>query len=238
MESLTDKVIVITGASTGLGKELALRLAEEKPNLILHARSAEKLQEVAEEIQTKGCRCSTFACDVTDATQTKHAVDYLTEAYGKVDVLVNNAGVWHEGKTEDHPKEKILEMFQVNSAGVISMTQEILPMMRAQKSGQIFNIVSIAGVEPAAGWGVYTATKYAVRGFTDSLKQELTGTGIKVIGFYPGGMDTDLFDTSGFPKGKQPWMMKKEDVAEIITFILKQPADVVMDHVEVRKFMK
>lgn len=238
METLEGKVIVITGSSTGLGKAVALRLAEDKPRLVLHARSAEKLQKVAEEIQSKDCECSTFACDVTDIEQTRNAADYIQQAYGKIDILINSAGIWHEGRTEDHPKEKVLEMFQVNSAGVIYVTQELLPMMRKQKSGQILNIVSIAGVEPAADWGVYTSTKYAVRGFTESLQVELLGTGIKVMGFYPGGMDTDLFDTSGFPKGKQPWMMKKEDVAEIVAFILKQPGDVVMDHVQVRKFMK
>lgn len=238
LSDLSNKIILVTGASTGLGKALALRLAEEKANLVLHARSAEKLQDVVNDIKAKGGTVSCFACDVSDIKQTQYAAEYVKEGYGKIDILINNAGIWYEGPTESHPKEKVLEMFKVNAIGVIYMTQEILPLMRVHGDGQIFNIVSLAGTEPAANWGVYTATKYAVRGFTESLKQELSGTGIKVTGFYPGGMDTDLFETSGFPKGKAPWMMKKEDIAEIITFMLKQPPDVSMDHVEVRKFMR
>ncbi len=238
LQDLSDKIILVTGASTGLGKALSLRLAEEKANLVLHARSAEKLQDVVNEIKAKGGTASCFACDVTDMKQTRYAAEYIKDGYGKIDVLINNAGIWYEGATERHPKEKILEMYKVNAIGVIYMTQEILPLMRQQGNGQILNLVSLAGTEPAADWGVYTSTKYAVRGFTESLKLELLGTGIKVMGFYPGGMDTDLFDASGFPKGKAPWMMKKEDVAEIITFMLKQPLDVSMDHVEVRKFMR
>lgn len=238
MLDLTDKVILITGASTGLGKALALRLAKEKTKLVLHARTASKLQEVTTKIKEEGGTCSCFTCDVTDIQQMKHAVTYVEEAYGRIDILVNNAGIWHEGSTELHPKDKILEMLKVNCAGVMFMTQEVLPIMKKQGEGQIFNIVSLAGVEPAANWGIYTATKYAVRGFTDSLKLELAGSGIKVLGFYPGGMNTDLFDASGFPKGNAPWMMNKDDIAEIITFILKQPGDIAMDHVEVRKFMR
>ena len=89
MQDLSDKVIVITGASTGLGKALAMRLAEEDPRLVLHARTAEKLQEIQEQIQAKGGRVSTFSCDVTDINQTKHVVDYIAEAYDGVDILVN-----------------------------------------------------------------------------------------------------------------------------------------------------
>lgn len=238
MRDLSGKIILVTGASTGLGKALALRLAEEKARLVLHARSAAKLQDVVNEISAKGGTASCFACDITDVGQTRHAAEYITEGYGKIDILINNAGIWYEGPTESHPKEKILEMFQVNAIGVIYMTQEMLPLMRAQQSGQILNLISVAGVEPAANWGVYTATKHAVHGFTESLKLELLGTGIQVLGFYPGGMDTDLFESSGFPKGNAPWMMKKEDVAEIITFMLKQPDDIAMGRVEVRKFMR
>lgn len=238
LQDLKDKVILVTGASTGLGKALALRLAQEKPRLILHSRTSDKVQKVAQEISQSGTLCSCFACDVTDLNQDRNITEYILEAYGKIDILINNAGVWHEGPTENHPPEKVFEMFQVNSAGVIVMTQEVLPVMRKQGNGQILNIVSIAGVEPAANWGVYTSTKYAVRGFTESLKLELAGTGIKVMGFYPGGMNTDLFTASGFPRENEPWMMDKDDVAEVITFILKQPGDVVMDHVEVRKFLR
>jgi NADP-dependent 3-hydroxy acid dehydrogenase YdfG len=238
LKELNDQVILVTGASTGLGKALALRLSQEKARIILNAHNADKLQAVAGEILQNGGLCSCFAGDVTDITQNQHIVEYVMEAYGKIDILINIAGIWHEGQTESHPKEKIMDMFKVNCVGVIYLTQELLPIMKKQHKGHIFNVVSIAGVEPAANWGIYTATKYAVSGFTESLKLELAGSGIKVSGFYPGGMNTDLFTASGFPRENEPWMMDKNDVAEIITFILKQPDDVAMDHVEVRKFLK
>jgi len=236
--NLKDQVILITGASSGLGKALALRLAKEGVKLALLARSKKRLAQVKKKIKPLGCFCEYFVCDVVDKTQVDKVIKGVVKKFGSVDVLINNAGIWYEGPTEKHPPQKIKELFAVNSIGPIFLIQAVLPIMKKKKTGQILNIVSTAGVEPSGQWGVYTATKYAVRGFTDSLKLELQGMGIKVMGFYLGGMDTELFTKAGFPKKDEPWMLKKEDVAEIIAFILKRPGDVVMNHVEVRKMMK
>jgi 3-oxoacyl-[acyl-carrier protein] reductase len=179
-----------------------------------------------------------YVTDIFDEDVDEQVVAKVKDRFGRVDVLINNAGIWHEGPTVEHPRERIARLFAVNTIGLIYVTQAVIPVMKSQRAGQIFNVVSVAGVEPSAEWGVYTATKYAVRGFTESLKQELQPDGIKVMGFYPGGMDTTLFENAGFDKGLgQPWMMKREEVADIIVFMLNQPDDIVMDHVEVRKFM-
>ncbi|MDQ6985442.1 MAG: SDR family NAD(P)-dependent oxidoreductase [Candidatus Dojkabacteria bacterium] len=115
------------------------------------------------------------------------------------------------------------------------MTREVIDRMMANKYGQILNVSSIAGIEPSGDWGVYTATKYAVRGFTDSLKKEFEDKAIKVMGFYPGGMNTEIFKTAGFDSLNEPWMMDVNEAAEIVVFMLTRSIDVSMDHVEVRK---
>ena len=108
--------------------------------------------------------------------------------------------------------------------------------MMARNFGQIFNTISIAGVEPSDMWGIYSASKYAVRGFTESLRKRLLKTKIKVMGFYPESMNTNIFKAAGFNfSNDEPWMMKVEDVSKIILFMLQQPSDINLDHVQVRK---
>src|SRR4030042_6463903 len=99
---LVDKVVVITGASSGLGKALALRLCPEKPKLVLLSRSADKLQDVVEILKSRGCEISCFSCNISDLEQIKHTVEYIIEAYGRIDVLVNNAGILYENPIEDY----------------------------------------------------------------------------------------------------------------------------------------
>ena len=230
--SLKGKVIVITGASRGLGKAIAQRLVKEKAKLALIARTKKDLEVLKDELKSE---CEIFVCDVSNEVLVKLTVKKIIQKFGRVDILINNAGIWYEGSTDKHSLEKIKELFLINSIGPIYLTREVLPYMKKQESGQVLNISSSAGTRPDGGWGVYTSSKYALRGFTDSLKMELEGTGIKVMGFYPGGMNTTLFTTAGFKKENEPWMMKKEDIAEIIVFMLKTPDDVTMHHVEVRK---
>jgi len=236
---LKDKVIVITGASSGLGKALALRLSDEEPKLVLLSRSADKLQDVSEKITAKhGPGTSCFACNITDYDQVQHAVEYVMEAYGRIDVLVNNAGILYEATTENYPMANILEMFDVNAIGTICMTQAVLPHMKQKGEGQILNIISVAGVTPSSNDSVYNATKYAVEGFTQSLKLELAGSGIKVMGCYPGGMESNLFTTQQLGDAGGPFEIEKNSVAELITFMLKQPEGLITDHVEIRKFLR
>lgn len=235
---LKDRVIVITGASQGLGESLAYKLASEKAMVVLVARTEKLLKKVKSKIKKENGKAGYFVCDVSNDKLVEEAVNGVIKKFGKIDILVNNAGVWYEGSTIKHSPSKVRELFLTNSVGPIYMARAVLPFMKERKSGQIFNVISSAGVGPSAGWGVYTATKFALRGLTDSLKLELEGTGIKVMGFYPGGMNTKLFDNAGFGRINKPWMMKKEDVVKIIVFMLEQPDDLVMDHVEVNKFFK
>ncbi|OIN94051.1 hypothetical protein CO181_04610 [candidate division WWE3 bacterium CG_4_9_14_3_um_filter_43_9] len=235
---LKEKRVVITGASEGLGESLALRLAKEGAKIALLARDHKKLQAVACKVGDLGGESLIVPVDIRSKQAVSSAFQKIKENFGSIDTLVNNAGVWLEGKTEDASEEKIRAVFETNVLGHIYCIQMVLPTMKKRKSGHIFNVISNAGFEPSADWGIYTASKYAMRGLTDSLRQELQGTGIKVTGFYPAGMNTKLFVNAGYNyKDNQPWMMDKNEVVEIITFILCAPKDIIFDRLSVRKFI-
>ncbi len=240
---LKDKVVVVTGASKGLGREIALKLSEQGAKLAIVARSEKELQELKNLIVKQGNECEYYVCDIVDDKQIFSTVKNIIERFKTIDVLINNAGIWFEGSLESHTIEKIKDIFNVVTLGTIFFTKAVVPFMKKQKNGQILNIVSVAGIE-APGvdngpYSAYTGAKFAVRGFTEALKEELSGTGIKVIGFYPGGMNTEIFRTAGLNySDNEDWMMDKKDVAEIIVYVLGTPDDVVIDHVVVRKFQK
>lgn len=232
---LKDKVIVITGGSEGLGLEVALKVAKEKAKVVIISRNEEKLVKAEAEILAQTALCKSFVCDVSDDKEVQKTFKEIESQFGKIDILINNAGIWYEGITEEHSAEKVRELFMINSVGPIYTTQAVLPGMKKNKSGYIFNISSLSGVAIEPGWPVYTATKHALKGFTDTLSLDLAGSGIKVTGFYPGGMDTELFNSSGFPKGeKQPWMMETAEVADLVTSILKQPSGISVDSIVLR----
>ena len=233
---LENKVVLITGASRGLGKAVALRLAKEKAKLALIARTEKDLKAVKKEIESLGSYCEYFLCDVSDEKQVKKAFENIVKNFKKIDVLINNAGIWYQGPTMDHTCQKVKQLFEVNVIGMIYCSREVIPIMKIESGGQILNVISGAGLHPSGEWGVYTGTKYAERGFTDSLKEELKGTGIKVMSFYPSGMDTNLFIDAGFNKKSEPWMMKVEDVVEVILFMLTRPSDVVIEDLSLRKY--
>ena len=197
---LENKIVLITGASRGLGKAIALRLAKEKVKLALIARTEKDLKAVKEEIEKLGSCSEYFLCDVSDGEQVKLVFEKIVKKFGKIDVLINNAGIWYQGPTTAHACQKIKQLFEVNIIGMVYCTKEVISIMKKHKGGQILNVISGAGLHPSGEWGVYSGTKYAERGFTDSLKEELKGTGIKVMSFYPSGMDTNLFIDAGFNK--------------------------------------
>ena len=240
---LKDKIVIVTGSSDGLGKALAIRLAREGSQIILMARSEEKLKSVKEEITAAGGNADYVVCDMTRDDSIHSAVEQVKQRYGGVDVLVNNAGIWRPGKTEDLPPEIVHAIFETNAIGPILMTREVLPVLKSRGGGQILNVLSIAGVEEVVDYGVvYTATKHAMQGFTDCLKQECMPHNTRVMGFYPGGMATNIMAAAGITNVPAEQMaktaMRPEDVAELLTFMLKEPGDVILDHVEMRKFMK
>lgn len=152
----------------------------------------------------------------------------------RADVLLNVAGIWLEGQVSDNSPEEITNIIEVNFRGVIYATKAFLPLLDKAQEAHILNIVSTSGLRGRDNQAVYAATKAGVHGFTESLKVDLEKTKVKVSGFYPGGMQTKLFEKVGKPKANQDWMDTKK-VAKIIVFMLEQDATMVMDQVVVNK---
>lgn len=225
---------IITGGSEGLGKSVAKRIADGGGNVWLLARNGEKLQQAADEINQGRDLVKWCVCDITSKQSVTDCLEQIKAQAGEITNLINCAGVWLQGKTLDATTEQVQDTVMTNLVGTIFVTQSILPLM---KQGHIINVVSLAGVEPDGNWSTYTASKYGLRGFTDSLRQELAGQKIKVIGFYPGGISTEFFVNAGLDtQPGQPWMMKVEDVAKVLVDLMLLPQDIIIEHLELRKF--
>jgi NAD(P)-dependent dehydrogenase (short-subunit alcohol dehydrogenase family) len=178
----------ITGCSTGFGRELAKQLLENDYRVVVTARNVEKVLDLAE-INKENALA--LALDVTNNAQVSEAVAKAEAHFGKIDVLVNNAGFGYFGSIEESEEAEVRAMFEANFWGLANMTRAVLPKMRELRSGAIVNISSIGGFVGNPGVGYYNATKFAVNGFTEALQKELAPLGIKVIVVQPSGFRTD-----------------------------------------------
>ncbi len=184
----TKKIILITGASSGIGKATALQLIKEGHTVYGAARRVEKMQELVE------AGGHAIAMDITDEAQVKTGVQKVMDEQGRIDVLINNAGYGLYGAVEDIPLDDARRQFEVNIFGLASITKEVLPHMRQQKSGQIINMSSMGGkmYTPLGAW--YHATKHALEGWSDSLRLELKAFNIDVVVIEPGVIATEFGD--------------------------------------------
>ena len=185
-----SKIIVVTGGSEGLGKAAADEIG-----------------------------CDYFVCDVSDYKQVQKMVEEVINKYGRIDVLVNNAGLWIQGELETNEPDEIKRLIEVNTLGTILFSRAVIPQMKKQKSGLILNVISQAGLYGKAERTVYQASKWAITGFTKSLEMELSKHNIKVTGVYPGMMRTGIFENAGIEKDTTNGLDTK-DIAQIIEFIL------------------
>ncbi|RKN85194.1 SDR family NAD(P)-dependent oxidoreductase [Paenibacillus ginsengarvi] len=211
MAKLEGKIVAITGASSGIGAKTAELIARRGGTPLLMARNREKLSELAGRI---GGRCETYELDVSSASSVERVFDLVHKRHGKVDVLVNNAGFGKFVMFEDTPLDDFEKMMDVNYMGLVRCTKAVLPPMRSAGSGQIVNIASLAGKIGTAKSAGYAATKHAVLGLTNSLRQELAGSGITVTAINPGPVDTpffDLADPSGTYAANVKWFMLTPD---------------------------
>ncbi|MFT9486250.1 MAG: SDR family NAD(P)-dependent oxidoreductase [Tepidibacillus sp.] len=186
-----DKIVVITGASSGIGAEIAKQLAKKGAIPILTARSLEKLQKVSTKLS--GAH-EIFQLDVTSTEQVFKVMNQIVQKYGKIDILINNAGFGIFDRFVDASIEDIEEMMDVNYMGMVRCTKAVLPIMLKQKNGHIINIASVAGKLATAKASGYSASKFAVIGFSNGLRHELNGTSVYVSTLNPGPIDTPFFD--------------------------------------------
>jgi short-subunit dehydrogenase len=189
------KAIIVTGAGTGLGKELALLLAKQGYHLILTGRTEDRLKNVQTQIEQTGGSATDLVLDLRNLEDIKEKALLISKKY-KIYGLVNNAGLGYFGPFSEISDKEIEEMFQTNVLGTIQMTKAILPYLEMNNDGLVLNIVSTAGLRGKKNEAVYCSSKFAVRGFTESLQKEYEGTGIRFVAAYMGGMNTPFWEES------------------------------------------
>ncbi len=192
MNKLQDQVVIITGASAGIGEASARMLARQGAIIVLAARRKERLDQLKGEIEAAGGRALAIAADITDAAGRERLVSETLAAFGRIDALVNNAGYGQRGPIEMVPVEAIRENFETNLFSLIALTQLVIPVMRRQASGRIVNISSVAGRIARPLSSIYDATKHALEAISDGLRGELAPFGIKVVVIEPGFIVTEF----------------------------------------------
>jgi short-subunit dehydrogenase len=205
------KTMIVTGAGSGLGKELALLFSQKGYHLLLTGRKAEKLTTTKKEIEAVGGKADIVVLDIRNPEDIVKKVEEISrkfDLYG----LINNAGVGHFGPFVAIGDQQITDMLNTNVLGTILMTKSVLPHLR---DGQIMNIISTAGLRGKVNEAVYVASKFAIRGFTESLQKEYEDSPIKINAVYMGGMDTPFWNNSDHVKDPSRFRSPKE-VAEII----------------------
>lgn len=188
MSEQQKSVWFITGCSTGFGRELAKQLLENGYRVVVTARNTDKVQDL---VQINKDNALALSIDVTNNEQVTEAVNKAEDYFGRIDVLVNNAGFGYFGSIEESEESEVRAMFEANFWGLSAMTRAVLPKMRERRSGTIVNISSIGGFVGNPGVGYYNATKFAVNGFSEALKKEVAPLGIKVLLVQPSGFRTD-----------------------------------------------
>lgn len=221
-QSLEGKVAFITGGARGIGKATAIALAKEGVNLGIIARNESNLKEVASEIEALGVKVAYAAADVSSQEQVEAAVSSITNVVGTADILINNAGTATFGSVLDMEPEEWKKIIDVNLMGTYYVTRAVLPQLLDKNTGDIINISSTNGLSGAATSSAYSASKFGVIGFTESLAQEVRRNNIRVSALTPSTVATDLaVATDLIKENDESKLMQPEDIAEFIVNQLK-----------------
>jgi len=229
-EPIKNKVVVITGASSGLGEAAARLLAAEGAKLVLGARRLERMQALAKELGLG--EDAVVRTDVTKVDEVRALVDQAVRAHGRIDVMINNAGLMPVSPLEQLKVDDWDRMIDVNIKGVLYGIAAALPHMKAQMSGQIINVSSVAGHKVAPSGAVYAATKHAVRALSEGLRQEVKAYNIRTTIISPGAVATELPDIVTDPTAsariKQVYAkaISADSFARVVAFAMSQPEDV------------
>jgi 3-oxoacyl-[acyl-carrier protein] reductase len=215
------KRVLVTGASRGIGRAIALRFASAGADVIVAARNRDELRDLAQEIKSAGRRCLVVPTDLRDPSSIANLAQGIREEFQGLDVLVNNAGVGAWAPLGELTLEQYDEMFDVNMRAVFLLTQAVLPFMREQGSGHIVNIASTSSRWTYPEGTVYCASKFAVLGFSEALAKELRTTGVRVTAVCPGQVNTFLGGATPADWSKE--MLTGEDVAESVLHAVSLP---------------
>lgn len=238
--NISSKVVVITGASSGLGEATARHLAARGAKVVLGARRVERLQGLVAEIEAAGGEALAIATDVTSAQQVNALIAGAVQRFGRVDVLVNNAGLMAIAPMDEVKVDEWSRMFDINVMGVLHGVAAALPLFRQQGSGHFINVASVAGIKVfSPGGTVYSATKFAVRAISEGLRHEVGGA-IRTTVISPGAVDSELKHGSSHEASTQAvgefykMAIPADSVARAIAYAIEQPAEVDISEVVLR----
>ena len=239
MSLIQNKVVIITGASSGLGEATAKRLAASGAKLMLGARREDRLKELVAAIAQSGGTATYRVTDVADRVQMETLAKETLSTYGRIDVLINNAGLMPLSPLDQVKVEEWDQMIDVNIKGVLYGIAAVLPIMRQQKSGHVINLSSVAGHKVFPGSAVYCATKYAVRAISEGLRLESNGE-IRSTNISPGAVATELTstitdkDTAAGMTQLYAIAIDADAIARAIAYTIEQPSDVDVDEIIIR----
>lgn len=238
MSSLTDKVILITGASSGIGEATARHLAAHGARVVLGARRTERLEKLTDSIRASGGTAEYRALDVTSLADTQAFADFALQKFGRIDVIINNAGVMPLSPLAELRIEEWNRMIDVNIRGVLHGIAAVLPHMTGRKAGHIINLSSIGGHRVWPTCAVYSGTKFAVRAISEGLRQETQDIRVTIIS--PGVVESELADTITSPTTAAAMAdfrkvaLTPDAIARAIAYAIEQPADVDVNELIVR----
>ncbi|MCQ9637946.1 SDR family oxidoreductase [Chryseobacterium sp. WG14] len=240
MQNIKGKVVAITGASSGIGRAIALELAKNGAKLILGARRTEQLQQLVEEIKSKGGFATFTQIDVKNKADLVRLINTAVEQYGKLDVIVNNAGVSQLSRIDELDIEGWEEMIDINLKGVLYGMAAAVTVFKQQKSGHIVNIISTSGIKIVPMQGVYAGTKNAIRTIAEAFRQESNGN-IRITGVSPGIVKTDFADNLKneemkitIQKGMEQIGINPIAIANAVMYAMSQPDDVEIGDIVIR----
>jgi NADP-dependent 3-hydroxy acid dehydrogenase YdfG len=242
MAKLDGKVVVITGASSGIGEATAEALAEEGATVVVAARREERLSELVERLNGGGGKALAVECDVTDEEQAHALIQRAKDEFGQVDILVNNAGVMQLSKIEKGLSDEWRTMFDVNVMGLLYTTDAAVQVMKEQGSGHLVNVSSVAGRKSGPLRGAYSGTKFAVNAISEALRQELIEDNIRVTVVEPGAVETELPDHITDEEAREGIqsvyglddILQAEDIANAIAYCVSQPERVSVNEILIR----
>jgi len=233
-KKLNKRIALVTGASRGLGKAISLALANEDATVIVTATDKTRLKPVADKIKKSGGNAEIIPADLTKENDIISLIEQTKNTFGKLDILINNAGVTQSSKIEDTPTEKWDLCMAVNARAPFILCRQALPLLYKSDQAAVINIASVVGIKGYPLQSAYTASKHALRGMTMSLAEELKKTRIRVHLLCPGGIDTDLV-TQVRPDIKKDELMKPEEIAELVIYLLTHRGNAVLDELRIRR---
>jgi NAD(P)-dependent dehydrogenase (short-subunit alcohol dehydrogenase family) len=233
-KQLAEKVAIVTGASRGIGKAISLALAKEAATVVLAARAIDKMNETAKLITAAGGKAQIIPTELTDENSIKNLVKATGERFGRLDILINNAGVTHSAKLQETLTEDLDRCFNINARAPFILCREALPLLNKAEAAYIINIASVVGVKAYPLQSAYTASKHALRGMTMALAEETRGTNIRVHLLCPGGVDTELVQNVR-PDIKKQDLMQPEEIAELVLYLLTHRGNAVVDELHIRR---